>query len=665
MTVRLFVSALAFLSALVSPLTAADFVLVEPGVEPAPIIVFKNAPPLTREAATTLADYVEKISGARPQVLDGAPNPAPGRAVWVGIQPEVAALFPGLDLEFRRPEEILLSANENHLLVAGRDRWDPAHLNVETQEGTIVGKQQEYGTANAVYTLLQDKLGVRWLWPGELGEDYAKTKSIRIAPFTHRHHPTIRGRGGVIHYSMLGEKGYGKSHEWTRLQRMQLHSMDMGGGHGFGDWWDRFSKTHPEWFALQPDGTRSGFPEPHNAKLCESNPEIARQWLADVEAKLAADPTQFVFNASPNDGWASGHCVCEKCRAWDHPDNERRLFHWKNQHELHPALSDRDVTFANRLGKLLKERFPDKELYVLMMAYGHSRPAPLKAKPADNVIISHVANFLGRKNLVDDGSTRGDTHREQYAAWSKVATHRTWRPNTGSPAGWQQGLPDISIEQAIRDFKMVAESGCMGIFIDAVWEHWATQGPQFYVMTHLAWDPKQDGAAIMADYYARGFGPAADHVRNYYAAFERTRTKFTDENGYDGGLENLLKIYTPELLDEAAGHLRKAAEAAAADPNPIYAKRVAFVDVGLRYTRLTIENARLMSGYWKKPDEAVAAKVKSNWTTIEKVVAEQPYAINWGPVRSITPRMLGFHPDHPPKKAKKSNRERAKDLDLN
>jgi len=649
---------------LAAPLKAGDFILVDEATQPAPIVVFAGAPPLTREAATMLADYVEKISGKRPAVLDGAPSPTPKRAIWVGLQPEVAALFPGLDLEFRHPEEILLAANENHLLVAGRDRWDPARLDVETKEGTIKGKQQEYGTANAVYTLLQAKLGVRWLWPGELGEDYVKQTTIRIAPFEHRHHPTIRSRSGVINFSSLGNKGYGKSHDWTRFQRLQLHSMDLGGGHGFGDWWDRFHTSNPDWFALQPDGTRSGHPNPHNAKLCESNPAVWRQWLADVEAKLAADPTQFVFNASPNDGWASGHCTCEKCRAWDHPDNEPRLFHWQDKHELHPALSDRDVTFANHLGKLLKERFPDKDLYILMMAYGHSRPAPLKTKPADNVIISHVANFLGRKNLVDDGSTRGDTHREQYAAWSKVATHRTWRPNTGSPAGWQQGLPDISIEQAIRDFKMVAESGCLGIFIDGVWEHWSTQGPQFYVMAHLAWDPNEDGAAILNDYYARGFGPAAEHVRSYYATFEQARTKFTNEQGYDGGLENLTKLYTHELLDEAAGHLRRAAEVAAADPNPIYARRVAFVDIGLRYTRLTVENARLMAGYWKKPDAAVATKVRENWKLVEAVATEQPYAINSSPVRPTTPRMLGFHPDHPPKKAKKSKSKPANDLDL-
>ena len=222
-----------------------------------------------------LADYIEKISGQKPAVIEGEPSPLPDRAIWVGVQPAVKTLFPGTDFDFKQPEEIVIAANEKHVVIAGRDRWDPAMLNIESREGLIEGKQQEYGTVNAVYTFLQDKLGVRWFWPGELGEDVIQRDTIKIAtPFEHRHVPQIRSRGGAFHYSSLGNKGYGVSHEWTMRQRLQLDSMQMEGGHAFGDWWDRYHEKYPEIFALQPDGTRSGHPNPHNAKLCSSNPKV-------------------------------------------------------------------------------------------------------------------------------------------------------------------------------------------------------------------------------------------------------------------------------------------------------------------------------------------------------------------------------------------------------
>lgn len=449
----------------VSWLRAADLVLAEKGKGALPIVLAKESSAFTREAVKELAVSIEKVTGARPQIIEGEPAVVPPQAIWVGVQPGVAKLFPGTNFEFQHPEETLLAANDKHVVIAGRDRW------------VAPNAQTEYGTVNAVYSFMQDQLGVRWLWPGELGEDVIPKERIVIAPFEQRYHPQIRSREGVFHYSSLDNKGYGKSHEWTLRQRLQLGSLAMEGGHGFGDWWERYHDKHPEIFALQPDGTRSGFPNPRTAKLCVSNPLVLKLWLEDVEADLKANPGKTVFNASPNDGWASGHCVCVNCRAWDHPDGEPRRFNWYKLAEVHPALSDRDVTFANKAGELLKARYPGKDYRVLMLSYGHSRPAPVAARPADNVLMTLVANFYGRTGLVDIGSTRGDTYREQFDAWTKVSSSFLWRPNTGSPAGWQQGLPDLSTQQTIRDLKDVAAAGCVGIFIDGVWEHWATLAP--------------------------------------------------------------------------------------------------------------------------------------------------------------------------------------------
>lgn len=334
------------------------------------------------------------------------------------------------------------------------------------------------------------------------------------------------------------------------------------------------------------------------------------------------------------------------------------MFNWSQTNELRPAITDRDVTFANKLGELLKQKYPDKKYRVLMMSYGHSRPVPVKARPADNVVMSIVANFFGRTGLVDRGSTRGDTYRKQFEGWAKVVPSMLWRPNTGSPAGWQQGLPDLSVQQTIRDLKDVAAANCEGIFIDSVWEHWSTQGPQYYVMGQLVWNPQADAAAILDDYYHRAFGPAAPHVREYFEALEAARMKFTAVDG-ESGVFGFPKLYTPELLAQSQARLDRAAAAAPVDS--LFARRVGFVQSGLDYTRLTLENINLMACYWKTKDAAVAGRVKENWSTIEQLIAANAPAINAGPVRAQTPRMAGLHPDYPAKKIKPA---RAVELDL-
>lgn len=632
---------------------AGEFVLVdiEQSLRPAPLVLFEDAPPKTRKAAVELADYIEKICGERPELIDGTPQPIPQRAIWIGFQPLLKDVFPKINFNFRHPEEILIAASENHVVIAGRDRWDPRHLTVEGIDGKIVGRQQEYGTVNALYTFLQEQLGVRWLWPGELGEDVLQRKRITLAPFEYRYHPQIRARGGVFNFSALSNKGYGRAHQWTRRQRLQLDSLRSEGGHAFGDWHERFIETRPELFALQPDGTRGTFPSPRNVKLCQSNPAVWEQWLKDVEAKLQKDPTLTEFNASPNDGWSSGHCVCEKCRAWDHPDGEPRLMHWKKYRETRPALSDRHVTFANRLAGLLKERYPDKDYRVLMLCYGHSRPAPVRARPAENVIMVSVANFFGRTHLVDRGSTWGTTHRDQLAAWGKLARHVMWRPNTGSPAGWQQGLPDLSVRQTVENIQFAARNHCVGLYIDAVWEHWATQGPQYYVMAQLVWNPDQDAQGVLDDYCQRAFGPAAADVRRYFETLEAARMAYVNEHGYGGGVFNFPKLYTDELLRRAGQHLVNA-ESRVEDAPAVFRQRVAFVRSGLTYSRLLVDTIRSMESYWRTRDSAIASRVESNWKSMEQLCEDYPFAVNWGPVRPTTPRMLGLHPDYPNPKYK-------------
>jgi hypothetical protein len=450
----------------------------------------------------------------------------------------------------------------------------------------------------------------------------------------------------------LGDSKEGADKLWARFQRVQLDSMDMSGGHGFGDWWDEYGKDHPEYFAAAPDGTRTATkPNASNTKLCASNPKVWQQWLEDTSAKVRASPLLRVINVSPNDGYTSGHCTCANCLAWDHPDGEKVEWNFGGGVTFQGvSQTDRDVRFANTLARLLKKQFPERELFVQLNAYGLARTPPIGIKPDDNVIISSVANFHLRS------PAERKLAMSQHAGWAKVAKHLMWRPNIGSPAGLSWGMPDVAMTQAGEDFRFAADAHCLGLFFDLFWLHWSTQGPHYYALAHLAWNPRADIAAVMDDYYQRAYGPAAADGKAYWQLLEQTRMEFVNAEPSRQRAFDLPKRYTPDLFARAQAHL-DAAGAKFASADDKYRRRLHFTRCGLDYARLVVETRALMQKFEASQgqDTATKAAVLANWQRAEQMKKDFPdSAINWQPVfRPPTgsggnnKRVMGLHPDAP------------------
>ena len=204
---------------------STELVLVAHGKSLTPIILPTKPTRFTKIAAADLADYIEKVGGERPKILKGLPNPIPKHAIWVGFQPVLKELFPGTDFELKNPEEILLKCDGKHLAIVGRDVWDPltnkmkivgGKTEAERKDylagfaeanGDVEGFQYEYGTVNAVYTFLQDKLGIRWLWPGADGEVVPQQSQVTLGPFELRYYPKIRMRQTVYAQLAIYKKG--------------------------------------------------------------------------------------------------------------------------------------------------------------------------------------------------------------------------------------------------------------------------------------------------------------------------------------------------------------------------------------------------------------------------------------------------------------------------
>jgi hypothetical protein len=267
--------------ALAASLGAAPVVLVE---NSSPRAVIVSAPD-TREAAAELALYIEKATGAKLPIAS-AMNPT-GPRILVG--PAVS------------PPEV-----RGELRDFGRDGF---LIRVSAGGSVVLAGNPPDGTAFAVYTFLERFAGVRWLWPGELGEIVPRRNSLRVEPVSIEQRPAYLwrslGPGGALwgpldKWTKQRELGVTEEHQRTERaweKHLRLGGLRIYGGHAFGEILPpaKYGPTHPEYFALV-NGKRTWqhFDGKHGCQPCTTNPDVIR---------ITADYCRRFFDQHPEYAW--------------------------------------------------------------------------------------------------------------------------------------------------------------------------------------------------------------------------------------------------------------------------------------------------------------------------------------------------------------------------
>lgn len=593
----LFIAAIVGVIHSASP-TAYAVTLAKNGEAQAAIIIASDAGPNTQQAAADLAGILHRVTGGEFKVVSEVP--AQGDRLWIGAHPELANRLPDADLAVDSPESFVIVAADNDLAIVGQD--------------SVYGeKQTESGSAVGVYTFAEKYLNVRWLWPGELGEDIVPQPTVVFEGFTYRFEPLLRERQlrmptftrqlryfekgqlpEFIDGLILNEMNDAMK-AWRRYQRLEYgvphHAQWFHAGHAFGKWWTRYSKSHSEVFALQLDGTRTPDPNAHRVKLCLSNPQTWELWMQEVQQVIKDKPWQTIFSASPNDSAFRGICTCENCRALDPQQGPMVTLTSLGQAYENVAITDRLVYFWNQLGKRLEDAYPGKNYYVAGYGYGPYVTPPVNQTLRDNVAISYVGN------ISTASQEKRAANRKSWQQWADKANMIVWRPNLfhETTMGYI-ATPVLATKQLSEDIRFLADHQMVGIHVDSIFEHWALQGPMYYLLAQMAWDPYADAQALLADYYQRGFGPAAESVAQYYELLEKIHYARM-ENPYLGGRGEIIRqlpvFYNDQVLAEAT-QLLDTARSAVASTDARYQKRVAFVAEGLAFIKAQMAVIRAM-----------------------------------------------------------------------
>ena len=453
-------------------LTSIIFCLFSIAISAAEIVINPgnaviSAPKANDPAAQELKTHLELITGKTIPVLGGGQVRKNAYIFHIGKAPA------GAPSKFQ-PEEA---------------RWEI------TPDAAYFYGDKNKGTLYAVYDFLENELGVRWPGPGDIA--YKVQNPLRIRNLKGRWVPVLNLRA-IRSYT---NKAAGRWHLRLRNGRNDAPHY----GHAFTKYWKRFSKTHPEFFAMRKDGLRAPVglkgksdniaafqgKSSEAIAMCVTCDGLIKQIIADW--KKAGCP--LYVNLCENDASGKDSCHCPKCTALDVvPKRENQQ--WQNWY------ADRYLHFAGRVLAEAKKIRPDAK--ATMYAYNATEQAPAREKPHADLVIGIVPTDFTMPGI------------EAYVgSWKKAGmNHFFYRPNRHFYYQLRY-LPDGSEKHFFEILKYLVRSGAIGFDYDAPADVGDFQCFSDYVLMKAMQDPSKP-FEYWEKHYMQAFGAAAADVENYF-----------------------------------------------------------------------------------------------------------------------------------------------------
>jgi hypothetical protein len=559
--------------------SAGAFTLATNGKPACSIVIAEKAGPNAKIGAQELQKYVEKISGAKLEIHTDAENVA-GPKVLIGRSKLTSAIagltIPnGMTLKMKEEGYVIHCAGDT-LVLAGNDSA-PADCKEAAAEVRNTKRAQDpiyLGTRYAVYDFIQ-RLGVRWFTPGDYGEVVPKSSTIQFADVSITKKPDFPLRSAWC----FGD-------DWT-LWAIR-HGQNPEGVGWFGVPGDSSLngyvpkdkiKEHPEWFALQPDGSRSLMPCMSD-ELRRNDPKYAGQprLLDAMTDRIGQDVEVGSQNSafSPDDG--TPYCMCDLCGKTSYRFYDDWAVAFRPGAEGDPAgdpipsyLTGQEwFFFVNGILDNSAKNWPSH--FIATNGYAN-RYFPPEFGPEFNqhgnlVIMFADINSCTIHRFDDPKCWEMQRQLQILKRWCKLCD-KTWIYGYNYTMLVGKGTLTPQEKRIAADVPMVKEAGSIG-FADQEWRDISQLGiPTYLTRFAMEWDTKTDVRALLNDFYSKWFGPAGPAMRDYYE---------TLENAFDGAVAHghedvvLPMVYTPAVMSQLAVDMAKAQAAASTDAEKTHVK---------------------------------------------------------------------------------------------
>jgi len=606
----------------------ADTTIASNGKSTFTIVIPAKAPTSVQDAAQELQKDVQLATGAQ---LSMQKDTAKTNAPIISLGSTSQAKAARISNEKIAEEAYRIVTKNGNLYIIGIDTPDG---------GWTKNNGVSNGTANGVYSFLEDYLDVRWLMPGEIGLDVPAKSTFTIADIDKTFTPKFAAQRNMELLTYYANPTQTKHIEaWVRHQRAGLKTGSTNWDFNH-NWWRTVNRwgdvpgssgmsrssmdspavkklysEHPEWFAMNKNGKRP-LPKNHYAKLETTNPELVK-WFADQAIKeFETNERPVAYSLSPSDG--SGWSLSpESVALYDTnpdaaPDPEDPL--------SSASMSSLVLKWYDDIAKIVAERAPGRMVTGFIYSTYIYPPQKVKAKLPGN-----FAPQIAPSRAYGYGLYREDVQKYFHSvmdAWAEVVTGpwfyydlpstllRQPRAAIGDanfPGGTGIITPPAADNLNIL-FKQLVKSHINGanLYGDRAWSNAALAN---YIMAKLEWDPTLDANAIKKEWLYRAYGDAAGtEMEHFYRELDGWFRKYFqthEEMRYQlepGMLKDLFAAHYPEME-------KLFLQASAQPMTAMQKRRLQLIEDNLIVLQWRLRNAKLLSKDFASPLQRSDAQI--------------------------------------------------------
>lgn len=505
--------------------SSSEYPLVENSVPLSCIVLPENPDAIERHAASELAVYLEKVTGAKIEILK-----APSSTKYNIYLGRISALDKVLSDKMKA--EAARAGSEGYMIAADSD-------------GLRIAGKNSIGILYGVYAVLKKYGSVRWFFPGAEGEYCPKSKTFKVEKGITVFNPSFPSREFNLVCVNINSKMI-DTWDWMvrngiqittrKIRRPELHpaerekrgDLNVGGGHAFSSLIsDKLFDEHPEYFALI-DGKRVKQAIPgmgDRNQPCTSDSRVFEIMSGKLIEWNDLSPKGGKFLIGNNDG--TGWCQCESCRKLDPPEEKEKKF-----------VSTRYWTLLNGLAENAFLKNPDMQLQG--WAYQNFQDPPAGIVPDKR--LSVVVCIHGRcyRHAIDDGKCPvNGRYLNLLNDWVKLNPSSTYEYTNMLPAGEVLYAPLERI--FVHDLKYYHRIGLRGALIEIpppdgtfakgwtdrkIKEMWLSNWLHVYMTAYFLRDVNADYQTVLEDAGSKFYGVAWPAMKQYREkltkAFEET-----------------------------------------------------------------------------------------------------------------------------------------------